>query len=282
VAPAIELVECRDVGCFDVRNALAHDRKLSVDIGVRRAGQPGARAGADYLLQALGSLGMHAWLQPFRLPEGAETWNVIATPPELDAPDDPSQDPDPGRPYAILGGHYDTVDGAPGANDNASGVAAALDIARALRAQPGAVPVMIVMFGAEEVQPGPRGSHHLGSRQYVSMMSARARRDLVVMMDLDQIGFGHEIVSSRLANGIREASDRLFWTARKLGEPVREQVTPDWSDNGPFLKAGLNAGWLWSGDDPFGHTPRDTIDHLQPESINRIGRVMLAALRSYK
>lgn len=61
----------------------------------------------------------------------------------------------------ILGAHYDTVAGSPGADDNATGVAAALEVARLHRGARRRIALEIVLFDEEE-----RGA--LGSRAYAA------------------------------------------------------------------------------------------------------------------
>jgi hypothetical protein len=66
------------------------------------------------------------------------------------------------------------------------------------------------------------------------------------------------------------------------GVPAKEVVTPDWSDNGSFLRVGMNAAALWAGEQPCcNHTPRDTIEKVQPDAVQRAGVLALAILRSY-
>lgn len=81
----------------------------------------------------------------------------------------------------VLGAHYDTVLGSPGADDNASGVAGMLEIARILSGSDLEATVELVAFAGEE-----RGL--VGSKQYAS--NARlAARDLIGMISLEMIGY---------------------------------------------------------------------------------------------
>jgi Zn-dependent M28 family amino/carboxypeptidase len=86
----------------------------------------------------------------------------------------------------ILGAHYDTVPGSPGANDNATGVAALLEIARGLRGRHPARTVRFVAFVNEE--PPFYRTDEMGSRFYAS--GARARGDrIAAMISLETIGY---------------------------------------------------------------------------------------------
>lgn len=80
-------------------------------------------------------------------------------------------------PYVVVGAHLDTVVDSPGADDNASGVAAALELARRL-SQPASV--MIAIFDLEEV--GFVGSRALARR-------LAADRAASAMLCLESVGF---------------------------------------------------------------------------------------------
>jgi hypothetical protein len=258
-------------GDFDVDKAMDHVRALSVEIGYRLSGTDGDARAAEYLRARITDLGWAAEKRPFPLPQGGVSWNVLGMPPGFTE----------NAPYLIVGGHYDSKNG-PGANDNATGVAAALEIARALDAQPAALPVMFIGFGGEERQPVPEVRHHVGSRFYVSHMSDAAKRNLVAMVNVDMVGHGSPLLCGRMSSGSRDGTERCLRFARAFGIPVQERVTPDWSDNGTFLRAGMNAAWIWTGELPCCyHNPQDTIAVVRRDDLDRSGRVALAILRSY-
>jgi Zn-dependent M28 family amino/carboxypeptidase len=81
----------------------------------------------------------------------------------------------------ILGAHFDSVVGSPGADDNASGVAGMLEIARILAGLSFESSIELVSFGLEEV--GLRGS-----RQFAETARA-AGRNLIGMISLELIGY---------------------------------------------------------------------------------------------
>jgi hypothetical protein len=84
----------------------------------------------------------------------------------------------------IVGAHFDTEEDSPGANDNASGVAALLEIARLCRDRPIARTVRFVAFYDEEYF----GSRPMGSRVYAG--DCRNRGDNIVgMISLETIGY---------------------------------------------------------------------------------------------
>ncbi len=91
----------------------------------------------------------------------------------------------PGRggelPPLLLGAHYDTVSGSPGADDNASGLVVLLEVASRLRAQPLARPIWLVAFCLEE-------QDRLGSQAFVSRLKAE-RLELTGAIILECVGF---------------------------------------------------------------------------------------------
>lgn len=86
----------------------------------------------------------------------------------------------------IVGAHYDTVGGCPGANDNATGVAALLELARRLAGRPLARTVRFVGFVNEE--PPFFQTPQMGSLVYAR--AARARGDRITgMIALETMGY---------------------------------------------------------------------------------------------
>jgi Zn-dependent M28 family amino/carboxypeptidase len=86
----------------------------------------------------------------------------------------------------LIGAHYDSVQGSPGANDNASGVAAMLAMARALVRTKPACTVRFVAFTNEE--PPFFQSRHMGSRLYAQRSRAR-NENISLMLSLETIGY---------------------------------------------------------------------------------------------
>ncbi len=256
---------------IDVERALAHIRTLAA--GPRPTATPAEARAAAYLEKELSSLGYQVHLQPVPLPDGGASANVVAFPPGLD----PSRDR-----YLLIGGHYDTVPGSPGANDNASGVAVVLEIARILRDRPARLPVAVVAFGGEEGRPGPKHLSLAGSRYYTDTLPEAERRNLVAMLNLDMIGHGDALLSTLRINMKKGMHRRLLAQAEALGIPAREYLTPQTSDAVPFASHGIEAGWLWTGVEPAYHSPKDTPEKITPESIDWAGRLALAVLRSYE
>jgi Zn-dependent M28 family amino/carboxypeptidase len=148
---------------------------LAGHIGERHIWRPAALHAAEALIaRELGALGYPVVRQTY-VARGVESSNLKVS--------------IPGGPRAseivLVGAHYDTVLGSPGADDNASGVAGLIEIARALRKSRPARTVELVAFVNEE--PPFFYFGEMGSRVY-----ARAARhrgdDIRVMLSLEMIG----------------------------------------------------------------------------------------------
>ncbi|MEA2562226.1 MAG: hypothetical protein QOH06_3730 [Acidobacteriota bacterium] len=255
---------------IDLQQAMAHLRALAA--GPRPTGSPAEARAAAYVEKILAAEGYRVERQPVPLAGGGESANVVAL---------PKLDPVKDR-YLLVGAHYDTVVGSPGANDNASGVAVLLGVARVLAARPARLPVMFVAFGAEEGRPGPQHQSLGGSRHYAQGLSPEAARNLVAMINLDMIGRGGALLSTLRINMKRGVHQRMLDLAGRLGVPAREHLTPQVSDSVPFASRGIETGWLWTGVEPAYHSPLDTPEKITPETLDWAGRLTLATIRSYE
>ena len=111
--------------------------------------------------------------------------NVVAT----KYPDRPSQGGE--LPPLLIGAHYDTVSGSPGADDNTSGLVVLLEVASQLSTQLLARPVWLVAFCLEE-------QDRLGSQAFASRLRAE-RRELAGAIILECVGFARSEVGTQQA-----------------------------------------------------------------------------------
>ncbi len=81
----------------------------------------------------------------------------------------------------MIGAHYDAVPGTPGADDNASGVAVLLELARSIAAAPVPRPIQIVAFDLEEYGM-------LGSQAYAADLKQQGQK-LRLMISLEMLGY---------------------------------------------------------------------------------------------
>lgn len=112
-------------------------------IGTRHYTQPGNVMAAEWLFHELELLGLNVWYEDFLSPHGQLSSNVVA---EVPGHDDSAV-------YGLMA-HFDSIadsmDSAPGADDNGSGVSAVLEIANVLSRYELKHPVRIAFVNAEE------------------------------------------------------------------------------------------------------------------------------------
>ena len=264
---------------FDPDRALGHVRVLAGRIGPRLATGPAFREAAAYVGSRLERAGYAVSRQRFEVPAG-DSWgvpvaagtslNVVATPPGFDA----------SSPYLLVGAHLDTVAVAPGAEDNASGVAVLLELARLAAAEGTRLPTVLVAFGGEEPRGPGDALHHFGSRAYVNRMSAADRRGLEAMVSLDRVGVGGRVpVCTGPLSGPR-VRHALLGVARRLGIPTVSCGVNTSSDHWSFEKAGNAVARL--GSTPYAgyHSAGDVPSVVGGEQLGRVGRLTWGWLRS--
>ena len=146
------------------------------------------------------------------------------------------------QPSLILGGHMDSVPGSPGANDNASGTAATLEIARRMMGTPLSKQTWFVSFDGEE--DGLRGS-----RGFLDAQPDAFKTGLKGMLNFDMVG-----VNNSLAVG---GSAKLVATVQGLNSGVGKFEDFNGSDHGSFIADGIPAVFFWRGYEPNYHQPGD-------------------------
>jgi Zn-dependent M28 family amino/carboxypeptidase len=135
------------------------------------------RGAEDFVALELDAAGLRVERHLFSW-DGREFHNVVGT---LDGAD-------PARPWVIVGAHFDSTPTTPGADDNASGVAALLEIARILgRVRPAAT-VQLVGFNLEEVYNLWPPVYRIGSLAYARWLKERGVRVAGALV-LEMVGF---------------------------------------------------------------------------------------------
>lgn len=154
-------------------NLHRHVHRLSVQIGERHLwnGDSLARA-ADYIASELAAGGYAPMRQNYTAFR-KNVCNVIAQKPGKD------------RSVIVVGAHYDSVPGSPGADDNASAVAGMLELARLMRYHECRSEFRFVAFANEESPSF--GSDYMGSVQYVQYLKQNKCK-VALMVCLEMIG----------------------------------------------------------------------------------------------
>jgi hypothetical protein len=139
------------------KNLRSHVNTLASDIGSRSIlEESNLRKAQEYIHGQFAEIGLEVIVQDYSA-HGTATANLLAA----------FQTISPGLPYLLLGAHYDTVPGTPGADDNASAVALMLEVARLISGDrhPCSDNIIFAAFSTEE--PPSFNSDQMGSRVFV-------------------------------------------------------------------------------------------------------------------
>src|SRR5947199_6300912 len=157
-------------------------QKLAGEIGERNMWRyPQLNAATDFIEASFSRAGLHPRRESYDL-RGQACHNI-----EVEIP--PSQGAavsSPPPPIILIGAHYDSVFGSPGANDNGSGVAATLALARRFAGRKPQHTLRFVAFVNEE--PPYFLSGEMGSLVYAGRCKARGDK-ISAMISLETIGY---------------------------------------------------------------------------------------------
>jgi Zn-dependent M28 family amino/carboxypeptidase len=202
-----------------------------------------------------------------------------------------------GEEIVVIGAHYDTVEGTPGADDNASGVAALLALARRLADAKPRRPLRFVAFVNEE--PPRFQTRQMGSWRYAKRCRDRGER-IAAMLSLEMLGYydarrgaqsyprGLEafypdrgdflaIVGNLRSHALVRRCARAFRRASRM--PLQSAAVPElvphvgWSDQWAFWQFGWPAVMITDTAlfrNPHYHMPSDTPETLDYERLARV------------
>ncbi|NJO18126.1 MAG: M20/M25/M40 family metallo-hydrolase [Thioploca sp.] len=197
----------------------------------------------------------------------------------------------------VIGAHYDSVLYSPGANDNASGVAAVLEIARLLNRQALSRTVRLIAFVNEE--PPFFQTEAMGSLVYAKR-SAVKKENIVAMFTLETIGYFSDepgsqtyppvvsyfypdsgnfiaFVSNLNSRQLLQESVQIFQEQATI--PAEAAALPafipgvGWSDQWSFWQYGYPGIMITDTAIyryPYYHTPQDTPDKIDYERMARV------------
>ena len=250
-----------------------------------------SRQAAEFLYEAFEEIGMPVEYQYFMV-EDTQVANVVAT----------LQGSDGEAGMYLFGAHYDSENmgvhnlstaenmTAPGADDDASGVAAVLEMARVLRDSGFHATVKFVMFGAEEYgydnSGGCKGSEHFVDQEASlgHVYSGTAALDMIGYRDGDS-NKAVLVVNEdgyALADSTSRAVDR-FDIDLDLEVLVDHTIT--YSDHSSFWGQGMPSMLVVEELDdsffpvnPSYHTSYDTADRLSPEQLEAVTEALLGGL----
>lgn len=207
------------------------------------------------------------------------------------------------KPPILIGAHYDAVPGTPGADDNATGVAALLELARIFASDPIRYPLQLVAFDMEEY-----GLE--GSTAYAAKLQQQ-QQQLRLMISLEMLGYcdstpGSQRYPSPLERIYPNTGDfialignlptipdllRLSGSMRKNGTacqwlpaPNRGLIVPQtrWSDHSPFWDRGYRAMMVTDTAmlrNPHYHKESDRIETLDLDFFTSVCNSLAVGIR---
>jgi Zn-dependent M28 family amino/carboxypeptidase len=177
--------------------------------------------------------------------------------------------PSHGR-VTMAGAHLDSVPDGPGINDNGSGVAALLEVARTFGPRPPGR-VRLAFWGGEEFGL-------LGSRRYVRSLSRDQRHEIADYLNFDMLGSPNAVPAV-----YSDGDERLGALLRKV-HPGDERgvLVGNRSDGSSFEQAGIPVNGLYSGADEPGQggRPRDPCYHLPCDTVANVDMGSLLPMAS--
>jgi acetylornithine deacetylase/succinyl-diaminopimelate desuccinylase-like protein len=220
----------------------------------------------------------------------------------------------PGSREIILSAHYDSING-PGANDNATGVAVVLELARyfsSLKVRP-AVCLRFVAFGGEEFG-------FLGSKAYLQKHQAQLA-NCQLLFNIDQVGgdgaiytdtrggvrglsgkFGSQLsqeladkahIDAQVSWTLPKSSERPLWASSNVPEWLRSAVAragaglgreviaqdSSGSDHRVFVQAGVVATDITVEGGAQTHAPTDVPEAVNADSMELTARLVRAVIQ---
>jgi hypothetical protein len=276
--PALFVTRGREAPAVDPARLEAHVRMLSGALSPRDGAHPGGMdAAARYIRGEMERAGAAVSEQPFDV-GGRVYRNVVA-----------AFGPEAGE-RVVVGAHYDAAGPLPGADDNASGVAGLIELARLLAESPPGLRVELVAYALEE--PPYFRTGHMGSAVHARALREQGAR-VRAMISLEMIGYfsdreGSQRLPSPLLKAVYPTRGDFICVVGKMDQgslvrqvkramlgatrlPVYSVNAPraipgiDFSDHASYWDAGYDAVMVTDTAffrNPNYHTPGDTPDTL--------------------
>lgn len=174
----------------------------------------------------------------------------------------------------VIGAHHDSVAGAPGANDNASGTAMTLELARIFKTIPSDTEIRFITFGAEELGL-------LGSKYYVDHLTDKEIGRIVANFNLDMVG--SKDAGKLILQTVDDKPNLVTELTQAASTQLNGKPTPvnqgDSSDHVPFAKAGIPAAlFIHNPTEPWYHKPEDKIDKISKAKLKDVAEIVTLAV----
>ena len=282
---------------FLVNSIKKHINRLAVDIGPRPVtNELSIKKTENYITNYFKNIGLQVQLQQYKY-GNYDITNIITG----------SQENLLSSKYYVIGAHYDSVPETYGADDNASGIAVLLELARYTMQEKISLPVRFVAFTAEE--PPTFSTRYQGSKVFVK--SALENKDEILgAIILEMVGYTSNeqayplvlkwmgypskgnfigIVGNRKSKKFGQSIFQSFKKNEQLPVetlfvPFNGRILPDTrlSDHSSFWDAGLSAVMITDTAffrNPNYHTPKDTFDTLDYFFMAELVKSLLITLK---
>jgi len=296
----------------DWRVGLAH--RLRADVEALAGEHPGRsilrperlEAAADWLEGRLRAMGHEPMIDPFTVEtrdprdeaeaaQPLEVRNIVA---EIEGTETPGA-------IVVLGAHYDTVPGSPGADDNASGVAVGLALAEYFRGRPQPITLRFEFYPNEEFSRADWGSLRR------ARASREAREDIRAMLSLEMLGYYTQdevdprvrALTALMRMETPESETFVAVATQPRFASLVDRLAAAWSgpvdaiavsSNVAVQQAGRSDNWAyWQADYPAAivtdtsflrnpnyHKPSDTPDTLDYDRMAHVTRSLRTAVES--
>ncbi|MCI0496279.1 M28 family peptidase [candidate division KSB1 bacterium] len=276
----------QSIPAFNKQNSF-HYLEKQCEFGARVPGTAAHLKCRDYLVATLRNYSNQVTLQPFQATMPASQkpvtcYNIIA-----------NFYPNQTR-RVLLCAHWDTrpwADRDPdpanhqkpvlGANDGASGVAVLLEIARIISIVPPKFGLDIVLFDAEDFGTyGQNDTWALGSKQFAKNVVKNYHPEFGILLDLIGDADQQLYIEQNSYRYARSVVDKVWNVAQRLHvhEFIPEAKYEVYDDHLSLLEIGIPCIDIIDFDYQHWHTISDTPDKCSPESLDNVGRVLLAVL----
>jgi hypothetical protein len=241
-------------------------------LGKKEAGTAALNNTADWLISKYQSYGYTNIQRDTFAYTGNQLYNIIVTKAGTVFPPR----------YLVIDGHYDTYHG-PGTNDNGSGVAAILEIARLLSNIPTDETIKFIHFSAEE-------QGLIGSGHYVDHTVVPTNMAIKLVFNIDEVGgvagmINNTITCERDESG-PTSNNAASWAftdtlvnLTHLYSNLQTEISYAYgSDYVPFQEAGeVITGFYETNESPYTHSANDLLVNMSPTFVTQVAKAATGA-----
>jgi len=223
-------------------------------IGPRPPGSDAVFKAGQYFADQMQSIGFDVHKQDMMLPNQLPTANWVTDRLGLDDT------------IMLVCAHLDTVAGSPGANDDASAIAALIELGRFLSREKPSMDVRFIAFGAEEAW-AKHENHEYSAHKYLESLPATETCRIEGAIYLDQIGRGNRLVIQRPFKRDPSLARRLAAVSYQILKQPKKYSTLWTLQMSPFDQYVIPVAWVQWKRHQDTHTPRDTSQRINYERI---------------